>query len=1521
MTIFLQPAGSGRFMQPFLGMLLAALLGWLTAVVSANAPPEPEDDGVFLPANRELERTLDRARRLLAENRWSDAAPLFDEILSAPRDSFVGGAAQRDTSRSIKAETWTLMKSQPRAAKEAYSLLFSARAERRLDEAIAANDLDAVVDVARRWFSTPAGQRAAMLSAVAALESCQPAVATAWLDRLAEYGSSGLAEPTLSLMRSVALAQAGESAAALEILTSAAGRDRIAGGDVELSMPPARAAAWLASLGSTPEARMFDWTQPRGDAARNATVAASRPLLVSRYRVPLTRHPEEARLLNKRAQAAKALDRFLLPAAVPLAIDGLILARTPLGILAVDFATGKRLWLCPLEGPTGGDPPGDAPAEADMPGGGADDGEWAFENLTATSLTAAEGLVFAVDVPPGPPSDRGPLAEMNGGRREGQAGPAGNSLRAFDIAARGAPRWQLPAAGREAWYLGAPLAAGGELYVLVEEKGEIRLDVLDARRGTVAWSQPLAELDDDEQISSGRSRSRKLAGLSPALANGVIVCPLGTGAIVGIDLATRTLLWAHRYPRSDRQDSQRMPASAERGFSARRPPVFGDGLPVIAGGKVLLAAHDSNGLVCLDLRTGRPAWDEPVSGVVLVAGVVENQVIVIGQRAVEARALADGSLVWQLPFTTAGGRPSGRGILTRERLLLPLDSPEVVEVNLSDGTIAGRSPARGGLVPGNLVAYRGEVISRGLDSLDVFHQQAALESQIRTAEASDPEAPWVLQWRGQLQLEAGRVAEGLNLLARAASAKGSRVPPETLPDAIVFGMERDFAAAAPAWRQASRQGSIFAGSSSTARAAARVAIDGFLQAGAWDDAWGAISEFLDDEPASTAATPTRDPADPRLMVSDDRWFAGRLATLLERGPPEIREAIAVAADRAVIAAGSRPQAADLLAALAERLAPLAAAARARELAAEAGQNEGSAAAIDREWQLLWLAAKAAPEARSRAREALTSGRPEVFRGAASGSTASDIAWPLGRVDFRRLPLGGGTFAAGERGQLMPLPVELDANAAVPGLRLACDAQEARIHVFDGFGRPLLEPLAIDSVGSRHGLPWLPQASGFEAWALGRMLFVRTGRTLSAYDLAGGNRPVWTHSGSGPLREQAVGLWPREGGGRAGRHGGVPIGLEITEPDERFHPGQSRGGRPRLSGALHFDAGTLALVDPCSGAVLWERHGLPPAADLVGDDDFVAVCTPNGKESPVLSMRDGRLLRHGSLPSRRQRIATWGRRIVEARPLDEPPGQRVAETVQLHLIDPISTEPVVLGTVAGESRAVPVGDTLVVLEPSGELSGFDLAAGSLTFRVRLPSMPTAFDRLHVVPWEDRLLVVAGSESRPNAGEWAPGIDDLVPLQHLLSAGEISRPLSGCLWAVGRNDGSLIWPAPAVLDRHCLHLSQPNALPVLLLSRHVRNRSPDEQVRIRLVGLDKRTGHAVFDDDSQPIQPHSFFGCELAGDPERHSIMLREAGDAARWGVLQFTGAATPPQPPFQGTGADVGVERLVEQKPNTRRPRP
>ena len=48
-----------------------------------------DDNGVFLPADRVKERQLDRARRLIAGDGWTDAAALIDELLADDRDAFV----------------------------------------------------------------------------------------------------------------------------------------------------------------------------------------------------------------------------------------------------------------------------------------------------------------------------------------------------------------------------------------------------------------------------------------------------------------------------------------------------------------------------------------------------------------------------------------------------------------------------------------------------------------------------------------------------------------------------------------------------------------------------------------------------------------------------------------------------------------------------------------------------------------------------------------------------------------------------------------------------------------------------------------------------------------------------------------------------------------------------------------------------------------------------------------------------------------------------------------------------------------------------------------------------------------------------------------------------------------------------------------------------------------------------------------------------------------------------------------
>ena len=137
----------------------------------------------------------------------------------------------------------------------------------------------------------------------------------------------------------------------------------------------------------------------RGDPPRNAVVEASRPLLVPRYRVPLTRHPEEARWLETRRQQAADRDGLLLPAATPLAVDGTVVMHTPMGLLAVDFETGKRLWLQTggAAGPvSGSEDPGDEDESVAAAIAQSRTLAPVFEDATSGTLASDGRLVFAV---------------------------------------------------------------------------------------------------------------------------------------------------------------------------------------------------------------------------------------------------------------------------------------------------------------------------------------------------------------------------------------------------------------------------------------------------------------------------------------------------------------------------------------------------------------------------------------------------------------------------------------------------------------------------------------------------------------------------------------------------------------------------------------------------------------------------------------------------------------------------------------------------------------------------------------------------------------------------------------------------------------------------------------------------------------------------------------------------------------------------------------------------------------------
>ena len=204
---------------------------------ATDAADEPAEPGLFFPSDRTRERDLDRARRLIADARWSDAAVALDELLAGEQDAFVVAGAGT-TRGSIRSTAAAAVADLPRPGRDAYRRLFDGRAAKQLAAAIAADDHDGVVAVARRWLHTAAGRQAALLAGLSLLESGQHLAAAASLDRLAGLEGAGDFEPTLTVMRAIARSRTGDEQAVEQLLPSAGRRGpssvRLAGRDLTI---------------------------------------------------------------------------------------------------------------------------------------------------------------------------------------------------------------------------------------------------------------------------------------------------------------------------------------------------------------------------------------------------------------------------------------------------------------------------------------------------------------------------------------------------------------------------------------------------------------------------------------------------------------------------------------------------------------------------------------------------------------------------------------------------------------------------------------------------------------------------------------------------------------------------------------------------------------------------------------------------------------------------------------------------------------------------------------------------------------------------------------------------------------------------------------------------------------------------------------------------------------------------------------------------------------------------------------
>lgn len=1546
----------GRSRQParrMAALFLVALVAWADSTagyaqfrfkvqrgLQANNPQAGDENGnsVFFPPDRELLLKVNSARELIEKKEYGEAARLLNHVLSRPEDFFFQPDRGQPIHRSLKQEAQRLIGEMNDEGRASYELQFGAAAKRLLDEAITQGDRARLTQVARQFFHTDAGYDATYLVGLSEMQRGQPLAAALCLERLRATRNAAKFEPTLTLLTAVCLARAGHSqqgtALVRELRTKFPDAEfEIAGQAKKIFAADAEAAVWLAQAAKVDEAGRPrgapQWTLYRGGPARNSASEGSSPLLNRRWSVSVADAPDLEQTLDRLSQQFLERGARIIPNLHPLAARDYVLMRSLTGLVGVDFRTGKRIWNTTdksVEDLIDAIPRQPGQPAMPLP-------NWleqrVWQNAVYGMLSSDGEFVYCVDDPerhwqPGPREqaniEEGSARQLNFAARPFMmprtASPA-NVLKAYDLGSQGKFMWSSEdhAELAELFFLGPPLPVAGSLYVLGELKGEVRLYVLDPRAGSLQWTQQLV-LPEANPLEE---RLRHTAGAVPSYSDGILVCPTSGGAVVAVDLTTRTLLWGLQYPKSPDANLpnrfmqfrfQQVPQVNDDNDDDR----WTDASVTIAAGHVLLTPIESSDVFCVGLTDGKLKWQKPREDGLYVGCVHDGKAIVVGSRSVKALRLADGEAAWTeaslaLPSNST---PSGRGFYNGDRYYLPLSSAEVAAVDLDQGRIAARSRSRGGTVPGNLICYHGAVISQGADHVESFYQLDELRQQVAKTLAEHPDDAQALARQGELLLDEGRFDDAVHALRRSFELADDPRTRELLVDAMLESLRLDFAAhrgLAPEIERLAEQPSQQA-------TLLRLMALGLQKAGQLVPAFDAYLKMaeLDAEPSG----PER--IDSGLSVRRDRWVHARLASLYISATADaaakpddkrhmddalarmLRECVESQEQQRlrnfVLYFGYHPaadEARELLATKAieskewleaelwlrqiERSSDAgrarAAAARMTRLLAEAGRL-ADAASYDRRLTGEW-ADEVCLDGRTGSEVARALPRADEIARYAS----TDDLWPTGKVmvekDNEAAPMTQGRSA----------PVEMRGNPAPFFDRATVEAdpnmQQQVLVGRDGLGR---EQWRL-SIKDRNDSTNFGAAVNYVR-ANGHLLLASLGYQVVAVDALGTPttpaRVLWRQD----LNEPISGL-PRQVGLNF-RPAPMPWGgghrMQVFDVNGRPMGNTS----PLLSDVVCFQRlRNLIAVDPLTGDTLWTRQDVPSGSELFGDDEYLFVVSSvpgNSTEATVYRTLDGEEVGHRSVPLADQRVLTRGR-LVLAWDLGSG-GQGT-----LFLFDPGKQAAVWKKKFDARSRFSTVGDdTVAVVEPTGHLSILSLPDGQATIDAEIDKEPALQDvYLLRSPRLDLLITNRSTPQRPNNMNVAamPGQPGAILV-------------NGAVYGFNRQTGQRIYRQS--LSQKGLILNQPADLPVLVFAAMVqRARSNQPGARGELACLDKRTGRFVFQQETE--QPMAIV--DTVSNPEKHEVLVRTPVVAYR---LKFTGEPEAAPANEKKTSAAAGAGRAV-----------
>lgn len=672
---------------------------------------------VYPSPNRTLVQSVAKARDLVAGDRDSEVVELLAAILEAESDFFVykepmGTTDEGRSYQSLKSESRKILGGLRPAARKSYERQFGAKARRLLDEA-RSGKIEHAAEVLRRYPHTEAGDEALNLLGDHALDRGRFLWAAGFFRDLQMNGNPTRYEPYLSLKLAICWERVGEINKSRDVLVSL--RDRfpnarlqVRGESVELFHTTEDPLVWLQRVSGGPRTTIPEPSVRRDSGAFDEQIGSMIPTNAI-WKQPVCESLELEATLQEQRTGFNRRSVMALPTLRPVVDDQLIVMRTPQALVAVDFKTGKRIWQVnqsssgSLQQTHDSRTTTSAPFEQQV----WDDTTFGFMSSNGNALFVVEGFEET----------------SRQGRRENQSPETDRPyhfLSAYTLRDQpGRCDWSIDGLKfdgttiEKCVFLGPPSSLDGQLFVLAETRGVVVLAAIEASTGNLIWSQPLVLTQSTPNVPRSGPMARHTSSLTPYYADGILICPTGCGAVVAVDLPTRSLRWGYEYP--DWSPNRGTFDSCNRWI---------DSSVVTAGRYILITPVESQKLFCLNLDDGKIQWSIDRKDLTYLAGMHRNIAVTVGRKKVTGIDLDTGFLApgWPVELPT-NSLPSGRGCFTERRLYLPIIAEgkgAVLTIQLDRPARIQCSTFSDGFVPGNLVCLQNRILSQNVDWLQAF---------------------------------------------------------------------------------------------------------------------------------------------------------------------------------------------------------------------------------------------------------------------------------------------------------------------------------------------------------------------------------------------------------------------------------------------------------------------------------------------------------------------------------------------------------------------------------------------------------------------------------------------------------------------------------------------------------------------------------------------------------------------------------------------------------------------------------